>query len=116
MSNSTFIDDLLSGNATIDEYDDYVDEWHDRAGLATDAPSLAQFLGLSDEEYAVVFRNPASFRFVAAARRHKIPLSDLLTNQSDFALAARTSDEETARELVGMLRAAGKLPPAVHGF
>lgn len=110
MSNKTFVDALLTGDAIIDDYDDYVDRWHEFAEGNPTAPDLATFLGVTREEYAIVFRNPASFRFVAAARKHGVPLSDLVSSQADFALAARTSDQETARELVGMLQAAGKLP------
>lgn len=115
MSNSTFVDNLLSGVATIDEYDDYVDSWHDGPGLTGEAPSLAHYLGLSDEEYAVVFRNPALVRIVAAARRSGAPLSRFMESKSELALAARTSDDDTTHELVRELIKDGTLPPLAHG-
>lgn len=110
MSEATFVDDLLAGEAVINDFDDYVDRWHDLAEGNDSAPPLAAFLGVSEDEYDVVFRNPASFRFVTAARVHHLDLAELMASQADFALAARTGDLETAKELVGMLRDAGKLP------
>lgn len=61
-----FIDELMAGNVTPDDLDDFVDEWH--ATPSSSVP-LHEFLGLSLNEWGVVFREPAALRFVVEARR-----------------------------------------------
>lgn len=45
----TFIDKCVSGETTIDQIDDYIDEWH---VSKEDNGELYEFLGLTEEEYA----------------------------------------------------------------
>ena len=95
MSNQiSFVDKLVDGQATVneyDEYDDYVDMWHDLPeGL--DTPSLHEFLGLSWEEYQVVARDALAFRFVAMARKQKTSLMDVLETQAEHGFATRSQD------------------------
>ena len=49
-----FIAKCLTGAARIDEIDDYADLWHE----SDSSESLAQFLGLTDEEYALWVEKP----------------------------------------------------------
>ena len=44
---STFMDRYLAGEVDAEDIDDFVEEWHNREY----ATSLAEFLGLSDDEY-----------------------------------------------------------------
>lgn len=53
----TFIDKCVSGEATIDQIDDYIDEWHDRK---EDNGEIYKFLGLSQSEYAEWVEKPSS--------------------------------------------------------
>ena len=43
MSNS-FIEKCINGDASLDEIDDYIDEWHDRAVLQAVASGDAKFI------------------------------------------------------------------------
>lgn len=72
MDQTTFTDDLLNGKATIDDYDDYVDRWH---ASIDDERSLAEYLGLAEEEYSIVFRNPELISDILIARQDNAPFS-----------------------------------------
>jgi hypothetical protein len=108
-THESFVDALLRGHATVDEYDDYVDAWH---GLpdTLDVPELHEYLGLSWDEYQVVARDANAFRFVAAARKTNVGIEQLMTTQAQFGLAARSSDPSAAANVIKLLRAAGKIP------
>jgi hypothetical protein len=45
----TFLDLVLAGEARQDDIDDFVEQWHDGDASC----SLAEFLGMSDDEYAL---------------------------------------------------------------
>jgi hypothetical protein len=64
-----FIDELVSGKVTSDQFqdrfDDFVDEWHESN---SDLP-LHTYLGLSDDEFDVVALQPCALKYVVQARR-----------------------------------------------
>lgn len=103
---TTFIERCLSGSARPEDVDDWVDAWHDGAGAAS---SLAAFLGMSDEEYAIWVETPDSLPFILHAHRFRVPLKEAVAEgDADFRLAARASS--TAREtLVAWLKRTGRL-------
>lgn len=43
----TFVDNILEGNATIKDFDEYVETWHE----ADTTMSLEEWLGITKEEY-----------------------------------------------------------------
>lgn len=45
---NVFIDDVLSGKATYDDLEDYVDKWHECGGAGVE---LHEYLGLTLEQY-----------------------------------------------------------------
>lgn len=82
---STFIELCLSGDAFLDEIDDYVDKWHDGDGQNLE---LHEYLGLNDEEYSLWLTSPSQLANIIFAREHKIPLQQAL-NDEIYQLAAR---------------------------
>lgn len=58
-----FDQDLVS----VDQLDDFVDAWHDSG--AADDRSLARFLGMTDDEYAVCTMAPETLPMIRTARR-----------------------------------------------
>ncbi len=52
----TFVECVLAGEAQRDDIDDFIDRWH----LGNASCSLAQFLGMSDDEYALWVENPSA--------------------------------------------------------
>ncbi|MGH8011313.1 MAG: hypothetical protein ACREQ4_02280 [Candidatus Binataceae bacterium] len=61
----TFFELYLTGEASAEDIDDYIDKWH--AGAGRDP--IYEFLGFSREEYSAWMRDPALLPHIARARR-----------------------------------------------
>lgn len=106
MSDLTFIERCLAGTARPEDIENWVDEWHDASGTS---PSLAEFLGMTDEEYAVWVEKPDALPFILHAHRFKRPLKQVVTEEEpDIRLAARASPAARAT-LVAWLKRTGRL-------
>jgi hypothetical protein len=101
----TFIDKCISGDAFLDEVDDYIDAWHD-----TDIPEdieLHEYLGMTWKEYSLWVTNPSILGVIVDARRKDSSLEDL-PSQEVKALAARASSQEEAQRVMNWLKKLGK--------
>ena len=96
----TYIDALLDGRASIDEFRDYIARWHEEAFSGGPAPEVQEYLGLTWDEYRLVALDESRLRFVAAARRHHQPLDAFEQHPGQLALAARAGD---STELTGLV-------------
>lgn len=106
MSNVTYVDACLTGNALLDEIDDWVDEWHDDSAGSR---SLDEFLGFTEEEGKLWAEKPSALRFIIAAHRSDVPVTELMVSRDEFALAARADDQEKASEVLAWLRTTGRI-------
>jgi hypothetical protein len=103
---TAFIDLLLAGDALLEEVDDYVELWHESGGEET----LAAFLGMTDEEYALWAPSPDALAQIVRARHQRIPLSEVVNdNYSELRAAARGGEARKARQLSVWLRSMGHL-------
>lgn len=68
---SNFIDLALSGNAGLEDIDDFVDAWHESDGSVT----LPDFLGMTPDEYALWVSNPETIEVILRARRDQFMLT-----------------------------------------
>lgn len=59
----TFLELVLADEVNRDDIDDFVDRWHD----GDESCSLAQFLGMSDAEYALWVEKPATLELIIQA-------------------------------------------------
>ena len=59
----TFLDLVLTGEAHQDDIDDFVDQWHE----GNTSCSLAEFLGMSDDEYALWVEKPSALNLILQA-------------------------------------------------
>lgn len=59
----TFLELVLIGKAHRDDIDDFVDRWHDSEVSC----SLAEFLGMSDDEYALWVERPSALDLIIQA-------------------------------------------------
>ena len=66
-----FVDLCLRGDVSADRIDDFVDLWHDGD---SEVP-LAEFLGLSDEEYALWVERPKSLSTILSTRKAGLPVA-----------------------------------------
>jgi hypothetical protein len=107
MSDATFVDECLRGEATLDEIDDYIDLWNE----SDDPRELHEFLGLDWDEYALWVERPSSLRYVLFSRRFGIPLEQALAEYplDREPVAARARSEAEAREVLAWLKKTGRL-------
>jgi hypothetical protein len=102
----TFLSKCLDGEACVSEIDDYIDAWHDGEGTR----SLPEFLGLTDEEYAIWVEQPEALRYILFAHKYRVPLAEALQNRhAEFIAAARTADHHDADVVLEWLRSSGRL-------
>ena len=100
---SNFVTNCLSGEALLDDIDDYVDAWHETKG---DVP-LHQFLGMSKTEYALWVADPDVLPFVVCARKENRNVGELLEEFTALPLAARADGPERAKQLMLWLKKEG---------
>lgn len=68
---TSFKEQYLLGNVSIDELDDFVSNWHkNQQGL-----TLQNYLGFDDIEYAAFVRGESEIQKVLEIRRKKLPVS-----------------------------------------
>jgi hypothetical protein len=68
---ATFVEKCLSGDAFADDIDDYIDQWHEGAGQG----ELHEFLGFTEEEYALWVERPEALGRILDARKQHLPRS-----------------------------------------
>jgi hypothetical protein len=92
-----FIDRCLTGNALLEEVDDFVDEWHRGSGKGT----LREFLGMSESEFSLWINDPDVLPYVILARREERPFEDVVNDHyyGSTRLAARSDQSQKTRHL-----------------
>jgi hypothetical protein len=101
----TFVDLCLAGEAFAHEIDDFIDEWHEE----DDPRELDEFLGMTEEEYAIWVERPEALNHILFARKHEMPFKKAIQWSEGYAIAARASQEE-ARQIVEWLKKTGRIP------
>ena len=67
-SDRTFLDRVLSGEARLDQIDDFVDRWHESPD---ETGSLAEFLGFTQDEYASWIKDAGKLQSIVHKRTLK---------------------------------------------
>lgn len=67
---STFMDQCIQGRARISQVDQYVDAWH---RSSEGESSLADYLGMTEAEYAQWVENPSSLGQIISFRKKAMP-------------------------------------------
>ncbi len=101
----SFIEKVLAGDVLDTEIDDFIEQWHQSK---TDQ-SLAEFLGFTDEEYALWVEQPESLRSILFCRKNEINLSEVGEWREAHRVAARSQQKGVADELLHWLRKTGRL-------
>jgi hypothetical protein len=103
----SFMHRVLQGDAVLDEIEDYLEAWHDEE--ETDL-SVAEYLGMTQEEYDLWAEKPASLRLILAAREEHQPLYATIERFAELEpVAARAADPEAARVVWQWLRDTGRI-------
>lgn len=74
MTDKTFINQCLDGEAVPADIDDFIDCWHDGESLL----ELHEYLGLSFDEYAAWIEHPDSLNIILLAKKYGVPLKEAL--------------------------------------
>jgi hypothetical protein len=109
MSEVTFVDRCLRGEATLEDIEDFVETWH----KGDDPRELHDYLGLTWDEYALSVERPNALRFVIFSRRHGLPLEEVLERYDSVEaaepVAARAKSKAEAREVLAWLKKTGRV-------
>lgn len=92
---SSFMELALKSDVLLDEIDDFVDAWHEGAGDS----SLAEFLGMTSDEYALWATSPALLSHIVTARMGKRLLSEVVNDNFDELRMAARADPGAERKL-----------------
>lgn len=84
-----------SGRVAAEQIDDFVEAWHESGD--DEQPSLAEFLGVTDEEYGVLIITDRALPAILAARRANRPLRDFV---APFFEALRAADDPTDKPVL----------------
>jgi hypothetical protein len=94
------------GQADADDIDDFIDDWHDSTDTGT--RSLAEFLGMTDDEYQVWVMASATLPLLLCARQENRALRDVIAS---YAATLKGSpdiaDRAVHRALTAWLRQPG---------
>ena len=93
-----FLELYDQGLASAAALDDHVAAWHDSS--AEETRSLAEYLGLTEAEYAAIGMAPDALPLIVQARREKVSLRSLLSSYRD---ALRDSGDPSGRPVVHAL-------------
>lgn len=100
-----YVDRVLDGSALWTDVDDYVAAWHE----GDSDESLPEFLGLTQDEYALWLEQPQALRLILAAKEHEEPVEELLAEANEYALAARGLSRGDIRSVRAWLQKTGRL-------
>ena len=76
--NDTFVNLFLSGEVFAHEIDDFVDAWHD----GNDPQTLSDFLGMTDDEYAIWVERPEVLREILKARQPSLQFKKMIISRA----------------------------------
>jgi hypothetical protein len=100
-----FIEQVLEGEALETEIEDFVERWHE----SKSNESLADFLGFTEEEYALWVEQPEALRSILFCRKHGIDPAEAPNWKEAHRLAARSQRNGDAGELLSWLKKTGRL-------
>jgi len=83
---SNFIAKCLTGEAHLDDVDDYVEEWH----LSKGEVPLFSFLGMKKDEYALWVADSDVLEFIVTAHRKKKNVSEIMEEMNSLPLVVRS--------------------------
>ena|ERR1035437_8677104 len=99
---SNFIQDCILGEALLSEIDDYIDKWHEGKGTV----SLAEFLGMSLDEYSAFVAEEELLPLIVTAHKKKVNFRSYAQSELS-AMAARSDDHAKAEKLKKWLKQKG---------
>ena len=68
--NTSFIEKCINGDASLNEIDDYIDEWHDSD--LSNGIELHEYLGMTWKEYSIWAIKPSFLAEIVNSRKQEI--------------------------------------------
>jgi hypothetical protein len=102
-----FMDLCLAGETLASDINDYIDAWHESKD---NGQSIAEFLGMTQSEYALWVEKPSSLKLIIFSRHSGASIENLLRFDKGHAMAARASSTEEVEVLVNWLKATKRIP------
>jgi hypothetical protein len=103
----TFMELVVSGGAFLDDVDDFIDAWT----REHTTESLAEYLGMTQEEYGLWVEQAASLRFIVEARRRggDLPPYDAIAQAARDPVAMRAANAREAKVVLEWLEETGRI-------
>jgi hypothetical protein len=98
----TFFSLYGEGRITADQIDDYIEAWHNSGD--EEQRSLAEYLGMSDEEYSVWLMSHGALPSILAARRDRRALTEVIAEYFADLQSRQPSDRPAIHALSHWLR------------
>lgn len=100
---SSFVDDVISADAILDEIDDYLNDWHNSNTDAT----VYEYLGMTEEEYFLWVENDYLLKYIISAHEQSKSITEVLKDVYSPKLVARSSSSAEAKRLYEWLKREG---------
>lgn len=102
MSNMNFIDDVITGEALIEEIDNYIDMWHD----GDSELEIYEFLGMTQREYRLWVEDNSILKEIVKCHVNGKDIEDIITNQyyAEQKMVARAKNPEEAKAAYEVIR------------
>lgn len=100
-----FMEACISGDALLEEIEDYVDEWHE----GDSEEGLHEYLGMTEEEYAIWVENDAALKTIFHARKVGIPIGSFIRQDRGQSLVARSASAKEAEQIKEWLQRTGRI-------
>ena len=68
--NNSFIEKCINGDASLDEIDDYINEWHDSD--LSNGIELHEYLGMTWKEYSIWAIKPSFLAEIVNSRKQEV--------------------------------------------
>ncbi|MDB1954231.1 hypothetical protein PMY38_04585 [Clostridium tertium] len=102
MSNMNFIDAVITGDALIDEIDNYIDMWHD----GDSELEIYEFLGMTQREYRLWVEDDSLLKEIIKCHVDGKDIEDVITNPyyAEKKMVARAKNAEEAKAAYDIIR------------
>jgi len=100
-----FMDACMSGDALLEEIEDYVDEWHE----GDSDEELHEYLGMTEEEYTIWVENDAALKTIFHARKVGVPIEKFISEDRGQSLVARSASAKEAEQIKEWLHRTGRI-------
>lgn len=104
MSRKKYMDELLDGEAFLDEIDDYIDDWHN----SDSDEKIYEYLGMTEEEYGLWVEDESVLKSIVYCRKNKKSIKDILEFNKSYNMVARSATPEQGKKIINWMEETGR--------